>query len=131
MLHQSLSSHPRSFSISASSFPLSRLSRSSAMLGLRPLTAIMELRRRPEAIGLRCFSMHPATSSLKDPSPNWSNRSPKETVLLEGCDFEHWLVVVEQPEGNPTRDEIIDCYIKTLAQVVGRSGHSLQCLILI
>jgi len=35
-------------------------------------------------------------------------------------EFWHWLVVMEEPEGNPTRDEIIDTYIKTLAQVVGR-----------
>jgi hypothetical protein len=40
--------------------------------------------------------------------------------LLDGCDFEHWLVVVEKPEGDPTRDEIIDSYIKTLAKVIGR-----------
>ncbi|KAK9126697.1 hypothetical protein Scep_015543 [Stephania cephalantha] len=48
-----------------------------------------------------------------------SNRPPKETILLDGCDFEHWLVVVEPPDPNLTRDEIIDSYIKTLAQVVG------------
>lgn len=40
--------------------------------------------------------------------------------MLDGCDFEHWLVVMEKPEGDPTRDDIIDSYIKTLAQVVGR-----------
>ncbi|KAL4204604.1 hypothetical protein AMTRI_Chr01g110760 [Amborella trichopoda] len=69
--------------------------------------------------GLRCFATRPTTSSLNDPSPNWSNRPPKETILLDGCDFEHWLVVMEPPEGEPTRDDIIDSYIKTLAQVVG------------
>ncbi|GKB59074.1 retrovirus-related pol polyprotein from transposon TNT 1-94, partial [Tanacetum coccineum] len=40
-------------------------------------------------------------------------------ILLDGCDFEHWLVVVEKPEGEPTRDEIIESYINTLAKVVG------------
>lgn len=71
--------------------------------------------------GSRRLSTRPTSSSLNDPSPNWSNRPPKETILLDGCDFEHWLIVVEPPEGTPTRDEIIDSYIKTLAQVVGRS----------
>ncbi|GMG98355.1 hypothetical protein Nepgr_000195 [Nepenthes gracilis] len=47
------------------------------------------------------------------------NRPPKETILLDGCDFEHWLVVVEKPDPQLTRDEIIDSYIKTLAKVVG------------
>ncbi|KAL5066376.1 hypothetical protein RYX36_028113 [Vicia faba] len=67
------------------------------------------------------FSTRATTSSLNNPNPNWSNRPPKETILLDGCDFEHWLVVMEKPEGDPTRDEIIDGYIKTLAQVIGGS----------
>ncbi|KAL5081572.1 hypothetical protein RYX36_009993 [Vicia faba] len=67
------------------------------------------------------FSTRATTSSLNDPNPNWSNRPPKETILLDGCDFEHWLVVMEKPEGDPTRDEIIDGYIKTLTQVIGGS----------
>ena len=32
---------------------------------------------------------------------------------------------MEKPEGDPTRDEIIDSYIKTLAMVVGRSSFVL------
>uniref|UniRef100_A0A803KRG4 MORF/ORRM1/DAG-like MORF domain-containing protein n=2 Tax=Chenopodium quinoa TaxID=63459 RepID=A0A803KRG4_CHEQI len=39
--------------------------------------------------------------------------------MLEGCDFEHWLVVVEAPDPQLTRDDIIDGYIKTLAQIIG------------
>lgn len=69
---------------------------------------------------MRGYATRQTSSSLNDPNPNWSNRPPKETILLDGCDFEHWLVVMEKPEGDPTRDEIIDSYIKTLAQIVGR-----------
>jgi hypothetical protein len=97
-------------------------------LFLRPLAAAATL--LPAAAGaargtMRCYATQPATSSLRDSSPSWSNRPPKETILLDGCDFEHWLVVMEAPPGDranpePTRDEIIDSYIKTLAQVVGR-----------
>ncbi|KAF8721879.1 hypothetical protein HU200_022823 [Digitaria exilis] len=81
--------------------------------------------------GVRCFATQPATSSLRDTSPNWSNRPPKETILLDGCDFEHWLVVMEPPPGdagNPdiTRDEIINGYIQTLAQVVGSEEEARQ-----
>ncbi|KAF8775988.1 hypothetical protein HU200_004003 [Digitaria exilis] len=51
-------------------------------------------------------------------------RPPKEIVAIDGCDFEHWLVVMEGPPGDRSSpdvscDEIIDSYIKTLAQVVG------------
>ncbi|KAL4295754.1 hypothetical protein GQ457_12G005850 [Hibiscus cannabinus] len=59
-------------------------------------------------------------SPLNDPSPNWSNRPPKETILLDGCDYEHWLIVLEFPEDSkPSEQEMIDAYVKTLASVVG------------
>ncbi|KAK8709820.1 hypothetical protein V6N13_060822 [Hibiscus sabdariffa] len=59
-------------------------------------------------------------SPLNDPSPNWSNRPPKETILLDGCDYEHWLIVLEFPEDSkPSEEEMIDAYVKTLASVVG------------
>ncbi|GJY68162.1 multiple organellar RNA editing factor 8, chloroplastic/mitochondrial-like protein [Tanacetum coccineum] len=65
----------------------------------------------------RAFSTSETTSSLNDPTPNW------EIIVesMDGCDFEHWLVVVGKPEGEPTRDEIIESYINTLAKAVGIS----------
>lgn len=57
---------------------------------------------------------------MNDPSPNWSNRPPKETILLDGCDYEHWLIVMEFPKDpKPPEEEMISAYIKTLASVVG------------
>ncbi|THU66879.1 hypothetical protein C4D60_Mb05t18840 [Musa balbisiana] len=97
----------------------------SPLLRFRPLLAaateypLLRLNSFADASGTRCFSTRPTTSSLNDPSPNWSNRPPKETILLDGCDFEHWLVVMEPPDSSLTRDEIIDSYIKTLSQVLG------------
>ncbi|KAL6652025.1 hypothetical protein ACP70R_010950 [Stipagrostis hirtigluma subsp. patula] len=59
-------------------------------------------------------------SPLNDPSPNWSNRPPKETILLDGCDYEHWLIVMEFPtDPKPTEEEMVDAYVKTLASVLG------------
>ncbi|GAV64165.1 hypothetical protein CFOL_v3_07683 [Cephalotus follicularis] len=59
-------------------------------------------------------------SPLNDPSPNWSNRPPKETILLDGCDYEHWLIVMEYPDDpKPTEEEMINGYVKTLASVLG------------
>lgn len=59
-------------------------------------------------------------SPLNDPSPNWSNRPPKETILLDGCDYEHWLIVMEFPENpKPSEEEMVDSYVKTLAKVMG------------
>ncbi|KAJ0244377.1 Multiple organellar RNA editing factor 3 [Hirschfeldia incana] len=58
-------------------------------------------------------------SPLNDPSPNWSNRPPKETILLDGCDYEHWLIVMEFADPKPTEDEMINAYVKTLTSVLG------------
>ncbi|CAH2054757.1 unnamed protein product [Thlaspi arvense] len=59
-------------------------------------------------------------SPLNDPSPNWSNRPPKETILLDGCDYEHWLIVMEFTDPKPTEEEMINSYVKTLTSVLGR-----------
>lgn len=64
--------------------------------------------------GVRSFATRLSESSSRNNGP------PKETIMLEGCDFEHWLVVVENPDPQLTRDDIIDGYIKTLAQIIGR-----------
>lgn len=96
------------------------LSTYSILNRIRPLSAVLGIRGVGSSISSRVLSTRATSSSLNDPNPNWSNRPPKETILLDGCDFEHWLVVMEKPEGEPTRDEIIDSYIKTLAMVVGR-----------
>ncbi|ESW26302.1 hypothetical protein PHAVU_003G107700 [Phaseolus vulgaris] len=59
-------------------------------------------------------------SPLNDPSPNWSNRPPKETILLDGCDYEHWLIVMEFPDNpKPSEDHMVNAYVKTLAHVLG------------
>ncbi|KAF3655257.1 hypothetical protein CQW23_01705 [Capsicum baccatum] len=58
-------------------------------------------------------------SPLNDPSPNWSNRPPKETILLDGCDYEHWLIVMEFPDPKPSEEDMINAYVKTMAAVLG------------
>ncbi|XP_057806055.1 multiple organellar RNA editing factor 3, mitochondrial [Salvia miltiorrhiza] len=68
----------------------------------------------------RFSSSRTGYSPLNDPSPNWSNRPPKETILLDGCDYEHWLIVMEfDSDPKPTADEMVNAYVKTLASVVG------------
>uniref|UniRef100_A0A5B7BTF1 MORF/ORRM1/DAG-like MORF domain-containing protein n=1 Tax=Davidia involucrata TaxID=16924 RepID=A0A5B7BTF1_DAVIN len=42
------------------------------------------------------------------------------TPLFPGCDYKHWLIVMDKPGGEgATKEQIIDCYIKTLAKAVG------------
>jgi hypothetical protein len=50
------------------------------------------------------------------------DRALKEMApLFPGCDYEHWLIVMDKPGGEgATKQQMIDCYIQTLAKVVGR-----------
>ncbi|KNA21044.1 hypothetical protein SOVF_046850 [Spinacia oleracea] len=95
-----------------------------SLFRLRPLTAAAAAAVSLHHSSLpftafRSFSARQSQNSLSDDKPNWTNRPPKETILLDGCDFEHWLVVTEPPPENSTRDDIIDSFVKTLAQVIG------------
>ncbi|CAH2036557.1 unnamed protein product [Thlaspi arvense] len=107
------SSSPLANSLTASRSAFPVLNRS------RPLVAGFSTILRAGQCSARDLSTQATSSSLTYSNPNGSNRPPNETILLDGCDFEHWLVVVEAPEPHLSRDEIIDSYIKTLAQVVG------------
>ncbi|KAJ6791176.1 multiple organellar RNA editing factor 9, chloroplastic [Iris pallida] len=49
-----------------------------------------------------------------------SSSEPRETIMLPGCDYNHWLIVMEFPKDPaPTREQMIDCYLNTLATVLG------------
>ncbi|KAL3849995.1 hypothetical protein ACJIZ3_011877 [Penstemon smallii] len=52
---------------------------------------------------------------------NFSDRQPTEMApLFPGCDYEHWLIVMDKPGGEgATKEQMIKCYIQTLAQVLG------------
>ncbi|CAI8610690.1 unnamed protein product [Vicia faba] len=74
----------------------------------------------PRSFPVRTKSSGSGYSPLNDPTPNWSNRPPKETILLDGCDYEHWLIVMEFPDNpKPSEDEMVNSYVKTLAQILG------------
>ncbi|XXG69536.1 hypothetical protein AAC387_Pa06g2378 [Persea americana] len=49
-----------------------------------------------------------------------SSSEPRETILLPGCDYNHWLIVMEFPKDPaPTREQMIDTYLNTLTTVLG------------
>nr|XP_043624094.1 DAG protein, chloroplastic [Erigeron canadensis] len=49
-----------------------------------------------------------------------SSSEPRETIMLPGCDYNHWLIVMEFPKDPaPTREQMIDTYLNTLATVLG------------
>ncbi|RWW29381.1 hypothetical protein GW17_00006095 [Ensete ventricosum] len=75
----------------------------------------------------RPYSLIPSLS-FRSSAPLCSSRSgggaddkfgPDE-ILFEGCDYNHWLITMDFPKDPaPTREEMIETYIQTLAKVVG------------
>ncbi|KAH1227077.1 Multiple organellar RNA editing factor 2, chloroplastic [Glycine soja] len=50
-----------------------------------------------------------------------TERPPTDMApLFPGCDYHHWLVVIHKPGGEgATKQQMIDCYVQTLAKVLG------------
>ncbi|XP_022845914.1 DAG protein, chloroplastic-like [Olea europaea var. sylvestris] len=49
-----------------------------------------------------------------------SSSEERETIMLPGCDYNHWLIVMEFPKDPaPTREQMIETYLNTLATVLG------------
>ncbi|KAJ3672579.1 hypothetical protein LUZ60_007300 [Juncus effusus] len=105
-------------SSSSSSFRLLRPST------LRPLTVPLQFYRLS---AVRSFNRPSGGDGSYSPPQRsgrgggGSDRAPAEMApLFPGCDYEHWLIVMDKPGGEgATKQQMIDCYIKTLAQVVG------------
>ncbi|KAK4588091.1 hypothetical protein RGQ29_019184 [Quercus rubra] len=58
--------------------------------------------------------------SARRSSSSGNSNEPRETIMLPGCDYNHWLIVVEFPKDPAaTREQMIDTYLNTLATVLG------------
>ncbi|KAL0422265.1 UNVERIFIED_CONTAM: Multiple organellar RNA editing factor 1, mitochondrial [Sesamum latifolium] len=43
-----------------------------------------------------------------------------DTILFEGCDYNHWLITMDFPkDSNLTREQMIETYVNTAAQIFG------------
>ncbi|XP_047079473.1 multiple organellar RNA editing factor 9, chloroplastic-like [Lolium rigidum] len=70
------------------------------------------------------IALAPAGGLRTRPRPTAARAAPgsdqRETILLPGCDYNHWLIVMEFPKDPaPTREQMIDTYLNTLATVLG------------
>ncbi|KAK4485145.1 hypothetical protein RD792_007758 [Penstemon davidsonii] len=70
-------------------------------------------------------SFFPAVRALADGGysakrSSSSSSEERETIMLPGCDYNHWLIVMEFPKDpSPTREQMIETYLNTLATVLG------------
>ncbi|KAJ8769015.1 hypothetical protein K2173_024010 [Erythroxylum novogranatense] len=115
--------------------PKRLVSSSSSVCVIRPpsLPSLLFLRRSllptaqliaPSRLSsIRCRVNRSGNSSYSplNSGSNFSDRPPNEMApLFPGCDYEHWLIVMDKPGGEgATKQQMIDCYIQTLAKVVG------------
>ena len=82
-------------------------------------------RAAPAAAAFPAIALVPAGGLRMRPRPTAAGAAPssdqRETILLPGCDYNHWLIVMEFPKDPaPTREQMIDTYLNTLATVLGR-----------
>ncbi|KAH6819901.1 plastid developmental protein DAG [Perilla frutescens var. hirtella] len=78
---------------------------------------------------VRCRVNRPGSSySPLNSGSNFGDRPPTEMApLFPGCDYEHWLIVMDKPGGEgATKQQMIDCYIQTLAKVLGSEEAAKQ-----
>ncbi|KAM0825153.1 hypothetical protein ACQ4PT_069734 [Festuca glaucescens] len=95
----------------AAAMDLLRPAAASSSLLLRRLGGARGMARRPGGDGYS-----PARSG-----GGGGARAPTEMApLFPGCDYEHWLIVMDKPGGEgASKQQMIDCYIHTLAKVLG------------
>ncbi|XP_028753248.1 multiple organellar RNA editing factor 1, mitochondrial-like [Neltuma alba] len=55
--------------------------------------------------------------SARSPSVNNSDEIGPDTILFEGCDYNHWLIVMDFPKDNkPTPQQMVETYEQTCAK---------------
>ncbi|KAJ8438613.1 hypothetical protein Cgig2_010397 [Carnegiea gigantea] len=61
-------------------------------------------------------------SPLSSRPLNDGDKIDPDTILFEGCDYKHWLIVMDfpnDPQQRPPAEEMVETYVQTLAKVVG------------
>lgn len=95
--------------------------------GLRPISSGLLSAPRPTHIptlssvqtSTRFFTS--TTSLLRNTFDSETDEIRPDTILFEGCDYNHWLITIDFPkDANLTREQMIDTYVNTAAQVFGR-----------
>ncbi|KAL6569040.1 hypothetical protein OROGR_000765 [Orobanche gracilis] len=102
---------------------LSSSSSSSVILARRPSPAPPSPASWFTAI--RCHS-----ALVSESSSSISENQLTLEMMFPGCNFEHWFVVMDKPGGEgATKQKMIDCYIQTLAKVVGSEEEAKKKII--
>ncbi|XP_044484280.1 multiple organellar RNA editing factor 9, chloroplastic-like [Mangifera indica] len=86
--------------------------------GLQPFSVSLNFRTRFSTRSVLTVKAGRTDSDYS--SKRSSSNEPRETIMLPGCDYNHWLIVMEFPKDPaPTREQMIETYLNTLATVLG------------
>lgn len=74
----------------------------------------------------RTFRSSSLSSARSAPYDNNQNeKMDPNTVLFEGCDYNHWLIVMDYPQTNrPPAEEMVRTYEETCAKGLNIRSHS-------
>ncbi|KAL8151654.1 hypothetical protein V2J09_021462 [Rumex salicifolius] len=71
-------------------------------------------------IGSRGVHTTSLSLSASRPYNQGDDQIDENTILFEGCDYKHWLIVMDFPKDpRPSPEEMVETYVQTLAKVVG------------
>ncbi|KAG6529192.1 multiple organellar RNA editing factor 1, mitochondrial-like [Zingiber officinale] len=113
----SLMRGPRSFSSVSASRSLSTVLYSSTA---SPASFANSSLRPDYPFAQRRFFRSSMALGSSHPGGGMDSKISPDEILFEGCDYNHWLITMDFPKDPaPTREEMIETYIQTLAKVVG------------
>ncbi|CAA0814599.1 Multiple organellar RNA editing factor 7-mitochondrial [Striga hermonthica] len=87
------------------------------------------LRRAGPTFHITCrrfFSSHPESAAAQPRTR--AAEFPRVDSLIDGCDYKHWLVVMQPPENYPQREELVQQYVSTLALALGSEKAAMESI---
>nr|CAN79790.1 hypothetical protein VITISV_039780 [Vitis vinifera] len=90
--------------------------------GVIRLLPVTNLQSRP-------FRSSPIWLSSSRSFNNQNEEIGPDTILFEGCDYNHWLITMDFPKDpKPTPEEMVETYVQTLAKGLNiRNGEGKVC----
>ncbi|KAL9235714.1 hypothetical protein vseg_010453 [Gypsophila vaccaria] len=118
---------------SSATSPLTRPARPGLILLSRPARSLSpspcflfspSFRSNP----VRCRATRSGPYSPLNNNSSSGDRPPTEIApLFPGCDYEHWLIVMDKPGGEGAdKQKMIDCYVDTLSKVLGSKEEAIK-----
>ena len=92
-------------------------------VGFNPSSTTLDDILQTQKIRPRVVHRSSERHSPRKSRSKFSCRLPTTEIspLPSGCDYKHWLIVIDKPGGEyASKEQMIGCYVQTLAKIVGR-----------